>query len=353
MGADSSPAIIIEGAVRALTEHEIPVLLVGDQGTISSVLTQLDAEHLLESGQLSVHHAESTITMEDSPSVAIKSKADSSIRIGFELVKAGAASALVSPGNTGAVMAAGVFVSGTLPGIARPAIASFIPRPDGLPPLILLDSGANVDCRAHQLVQFALMGSCYAISVLNGASLSSGPKVALLSNGSEPGKGNDVTKSAAQMLKNQGGLNFVGFIEGRDLASDLADVVVCDGFVGNIVLKTMEGAARLVVNSIKGLSRTSLRGKVGAWLLRPLIKSLFSDQLDPSAYGGAPLLGLNEIAIICHGSSDQRAITNAVRVARRFVDNNLVESLSSSIAALDADSFSTRNSNLARPMGGF
>lgn len=193
---------------------------------------------------------------------------------------------MVSPGNTGAMMAAGLYVSGTLPGIARPAIASLIPKSGNGQPTVLLDSGANVDCNANQLVQFALMGNCYALSVLNCTS----PRIGILSNGSEKSKGNDITRSASLMLSEIKELNFIGYIEGRDLPRDVADVVVCDGFVGNVLLKAMEGSIELVFDSIKHYVEKSFRGKVGMWLAKPIFKALFKQKLDPSAYGGAPLL---------------------------------------------------------------
>jgi glycerol-3-phosphate acyltransferase PlsX len=231
-------------------------------------------------------------------------------------------------------MAAGLFVSGALPGVGRPAIASLIPRIGTSKPVVLLDSGANVDCHAHQLVQFALMGSFYARSVLP----CDEPRVALLSNGSEASKGNDITRAAAMILSELPGIRYVGYVEGRDIPRDVADVIVCDGFIGNIVLKTMEGAVDLVLDSIKQYVEASPRGKLGMWLAKPVIKSLFRSKLDPSFYGGAPLLGLNDIAIICHGSSDARAIMNAIRVAHKFDEEALIARVSQALGALEQGS---------------
>jgi glycerol-3-phosphate acyltransferase PlsX len=225
-------------------------------------------------------------------------------------------------------MAAGVFVGGTLPGIARPAIASLIPKAVGGTPTVLLDSGANTGCQAFQLVQFALMGHQYALAALG----VSNPRIALLSNGTEMSKGNDIIRSAAMMLE---GLNFIGYVEGRDVARDVVDVVVCDGFVGNIVLKAMEGSVRLVVDSIKSSMDSSLRAKVGLWLAKPVLRTVFKDKLDPSAYGGAPLLGLADIAIKCHGSSSSRAIKNGIKVARTFVEQSVLANLRTALSQLD------------------
>jgi glycerol-3-phosphate acyltransferase PlsX len=260
--------------------------------------------------------------MDDTPSLALRGKTDASIRVAFELVAAGKASAVVSPGNTGAIMAAGLFVVGSLMGVTRPAIASCIPRPTG-GPTILLDSGANAGCQAHQLVQFALMGHHYANTCLGRVN----PRIALLSNGTEPSKGNDLVRLTAGMLAEIKELNFTGFIEGRDIAEDVADVVVCDGFVGNIVLKAMEGTASLVFDSMKICAANDWRAKIGLFLARPALRRLFRERLDPSAYGGAPLLGLGCVAIKCHGSSSARAIANGVRVAKTFVDEDLLEKM--------------------------
>jgi glycerol-3-phosphate acyltransferase PlsX len=228
-------------------------------------------------------------------------------------------------------MAAGVFVSGTLPGIARPAIASLIPKGITGSPTVLLDAGANTGCQAFQLVQFALMGHHYAKSALGVQQ----PRIALLSNGTELAKGNDVIRSAAMMLSDVEGINFIGYVEGRDIARDVVDVVVCDGFVGNVVLKAMEGCVTLVTDSIKSVAEASLRAKIGLWLARPALRMVFKEKLDPSAYGGAPLLGLGQIAIKCHGSSSSRAVMNGLRVAQRFVDEGVLSSLHAALAQLD------------------
>lgn len=329
MGGDHGPKVVVEGAVMAARRDGIPSIIVGNQEEIEPLLK---GYALNDRSLISVHHASQFIQMDESPGLAIRGKPDSSIRVAFELVGEGKASAVVSPGNTGAIMAAGVFVGGTLPGIARPAIASLIPKGVGATPTVLLDSGANTGCQAFQLVQFALMGNQYAKSALGIES----PRIALLSNGTEVSKGNDIIRSAAMMLSEIEGLNFKGYIEGRDIAKDVVDVVVCDGFVGNIVLKAMEGSVGLVIDSVKASMENSWRAKIGLWLAKPVLRSVFKDKLDPSAYGGAPLLGLGQIAIKCHGSSKSRAIMNGIRVARKFVEEDVLQQLHTSLGHLDS-----------------
>jgi glycerol-3-phosphate acyltransferase PlsX len=333
MGGDHGPSVVVEGAVAAAREWGIRSILVGRNDELGAILSQLgaSAEQLI-----SVQHASEVISMDDSPSVAIRGKLDASVRVAFQLVKDGKACAVVSPGNTGAMMAAGIAVCGILPGVFRPAISSLIPRPGALKPLVLLDSGANVDCNAQQLVQFALMGKYYAITALGVGN----PRVALLSNGSEPSKGTDVIRAAGRTLSEMPELNFVGYVEGRDLPRDSADVVVCDGFVGNVVLKAMEGTVELVFDSLRAHVKGNLRGKVGMWLAKPLFKSLFREKLDPSAYGGAPLLGLSQVGIVCHGSANSRAIKNAVRAAHRFATEGLVPKIADALTELEGGAVS-------------
>ncbi len=328
MGGDLGPKVVVEGAVHAAQRAGIPSVLVGDEGQLAPLLATYPESKSLP---ISIKHASQVVGMDETPGLAIRKKPDSSIRAAFELVAEGKASAVVSAGNTGAIMAAGVFVGGTLPGIARPAIASLIPKAVGGTPTVLLDSGANTGCQAFQLVQFALMGHQYALAALGVPK----PRIALLSNGTEMSKGNDIIRSAAMMLSEIEGLNFIGFVEGRDVARDVVDVVVCDGFVGNIVLKAMEGSVRLVVDSIKASMESSLRAKIGLWLARPVLRSVFKDKLDPSAYGGAPLLGLADVAIKCHGSSSSRAIKNGIKVARTFVEQSVLQDLRAALSQLD------------------
>jgi glycerol-3-phosphate acyltransferase PlsX len=333
MGGDFGPSVVVEGAVRAFHELGISSTIVGVESEIHSCLRTLGVEAVASTAPgISIQNATEVITMEDSPSSAIRGKVDSSIRVAFELVRKGEGSAVVSPGNTGAVMAAGLYVSGTLPGIARPAIATLIPRVGDMQPTVLLDSGANTDCHAHQLVQFALMGTFYAKAI----NLYDNPRVALLSNGTEPSKGNDITRAAYAALSELSILNFIGYVEGRGLGKDIADVVVCDGFIGNVTLKTMEGAVELILDSLRFYTSQSLfRWKLGMMLAKPMFKLLFKEKLDPSSHGGAPLLGLRDVAVICHGSSNARAIMNAIRVAKKSVEGNLVEKIGAALTHLD------------------
>lgn len=328
MGGDLGPAVVVEGALRAERELGISSVLVGNESELRALLQRNGAG---EASRITVEAASEVVTMEDSPSRVIRGKANSSLRRAFDLVREGKASSVVSPGNTGAVMAAGLFAVGTLPGIARPAIATLIPKVGDNTPTVLLDSGANIDCHATQMVQFALMGSNYARVALGIES----PRVGLLSNGSELSKGTDTIRATAMLLQSYKEINFIGFIEGRDLPRDVVDVVVCDGFIGNVVLKTMEGSVELVLDSIRHYVEKSLRGKLGIWLAKPMFKSLFKEKLDPSSYGGAPLLGLGAVAIVCHGASNSKAIFNAVRVAQKFVQEKLIEKLEESLGALD------------------
>ena len=328
MGGDHGPKVVVEGAVEAARRFGVSSTLVGDKAALDALLSSYpDASSL----PITVHHASQVVGMDEAPGLAIRGKQDSSIRVAFELVSKRQASAVVSPGNTGAIMAAGVFVGGTLPGIARPAIASLIPKGMSGTPTVLLDAGANTGCQAFQLVQFAIMGHHYAVAALGCEK----PRVALLSNGTELAKGNDIIRSAAMMLSELEGINFIGYVEGRDIARDVVDVVVCDGFVGNIVLKAMEGSVGLVLDSMKAIAEKSFRAKVGLWIARPVLRSVFKEKLDPSAYGGAPLLGLGHIAIKCHGSSSARAVMNGIKVAQKFVDEGVLSRLHSALTQLD------------------
>lgn len=328
MGGDLGLGVAVEGAVQAVSELGIVVSLVGVQSEINEKLVQLG---FLNHPLIQVVHASEVISMDDSPFMAIRGKSDSSIRVAFNLVKDGKAAAVVSAGNSGAIMAAGLFVLGALPGIARPAIATLIPKTGAAKPTVVLDVGANVDCHAYQLIQFAIMGHYYAKSVLG----CDRPRVALLSNGTEECKGNDILRAAAHILSDTEVINFIGYIEGRDIPRDVADVVVCDGFLGNVVLKTMEGVVELVFGSLKCHVQSSWRGKLGMWLLKPSLKSLFHDKFDPSAYGGAPLLGMNGIGVVCHGRSGKRDWYNATRVAYKFACDGVVDRMQEALSTLD------------------
>jgi glycerol-3-phosphate acyltransferase PlsX len=301
MGSDLGPAEIIAGALRWSADEKQQVVLVGAPKLIEQEL----GRHDCSSQMIECVPAGEVIYMDESPVNAIRKKKDASIVVGIELLKNGKADALVSCGNTGAQMAAALFILGRIPGVERTPIA--IPFPNiagGLS--ILIDGGANVDCNAKQLAQFALLGYVYAKEVLQVPE----PKVALLNNGTEAKKGNNACVGAYQLINDQGLVNFIGNVEGRDLLKGTCDVIVCDGFIGNIVLKTLEGTA---------LMAAKLIAEDGKPVPRALAK------LDYRSIGGAPLLGLNGISIVCHGSSNSEAVYNGLQSAKFCVENNIVE----------------------------
>jgi glycerol-3-phosphate acyltransferase PlsX len=328
MGGDNAPAHEIAGAVMAARRWQIPIVLVGKSAPIETELARLDTQGL----DISIENANEIVGMHDSASDAVRKKKDSSIRIAFELVQKGAAEAVVSTGNSGATMAAGMFVLKRIPGIDRPAIAALVPNLKDK--TLILDVGGNVDCKPQHLVQFALMGSVYAAKMLGKAE----PRVGLLSNGEEDSKGNELTREAKRILK-ETSLNYVGYIEGRDIYNGRVDVVVCDGFVGNVVLKVSEGLAEAIGTMMRKEFSERFWSRIGYLLARPALKS-FRRKVDYAEYGGAPLLGIQGTAMICHGSSSPRAIMNAVKMAHdnvtRQVNSKLTERLGE-IRALQKD----------------
>jgi len=315
MGGDNAPAVEVAGAVDAARLWGTAVILVGDRERIEKELSKYRTDGLA----IRVHHASEVVGMHDSPSDAVRKKKDSSIRVAFELVKTGEAQAVVSAGNSGATMAAGMVVLKRIRGIDRPAIATIMPNLKGQ--TLVLDVGGNVDCKPSHLAQFALMGSVYARHVLGKES----PRVGLLSNGEEESKGNDLTREAHRLLK--GALfNYVGYIEGRDIFNGSADVVVCDGFVGNVVLKVAEGLADGIGNMLRREIAQRFTAKLGYLLARPAFRA-FKKKVDYAEYGGAPLLGIEGTAMICHGGSSSRAIMNAVHQAHETVAGKVNEKL--------------------------
>ena len=311
MGGDKAPAEIVAGAVQA-AEAGFPVILVGDPDRIG------------DAGGLEVIPASEVIEMHDDPAKAVRSKKDSSLLRAAEAVRDGRASAMVSAGNTGATMASALFRMGRIRGVARPAIATPIPVP-GSTPTILIDAGANAECSPAWLVQFAQMGSAFARQRFGIAE----PRVGLLSIGEEPGKGNPLTKEAHGLLAaGEGGpsVTFMGNVEGRDVMTDSVDVVVTDGFTGNVVLKTLEGAMRFAFNAVLAALGSSDETKAASEVLMPALLPL-AGELDPDTYGGAVLLGVDGVCIISHGSSSARAIVNAVRVGHQAAAAGLVNQL--------------------------
>ncbi|MER3456063.1 MAG: phosphate acyltransferase PlsX [candidate division GAL15 bacterium] len=309
MGGDHAPAEVVAAAERLGVE----ILLVGPDDVVREQLRR----HRAPAQGLRVVHASQHVGMEESPTAALRRKPDNSITKGLELVRSGQADAFFSAGNTGAVMAAALLTLGRISEVDRPAIAAVLPTLRGR--LVALDVGANVDCRPRHLLQFALMGSVYAERVLAIPS----PRVGLLSNGEEAGKGNELVVQTAELLRATD-LNFVGNVEGRQVFFGACDVLVCDGFVGNVVLKLGEGMAQGLFQIIREEVRRSLRAKLAVWLLRPRLRAL-RRRIDYAEYGGAPLLGVRGVVVIGHGASNAHAVYNALRVAQEAVRQRLPE----------------------------
>jgi glycerol-3-phosphate acyltransferase PlsX len=322
MGGDHGPAVVVEGTVAAVREFGVSAVLVGDRGAVDVEIRRLGAESL----GLEVRHASEVVGMAESPSLALRRKRDSSLRVAAELVRDGKAAAFISAGNTGAALAISMFVIGVLRGIDRPAIAAVLPSLRGF--TVLIDAGANVTPKPWHLFQFAIMGHVYARDILG----LERPRVGLLSVGEEEGKGNDLTRESYDLLK-ESRLNFIGNIEGRDIYNGNCDVIVTDGFTGNVALKISESLAEMVGAMIKEELTRDLRSKVGAKLAVPAF-ARFRKRVDYTEMGGAPLLGIDGAAIICHGASPVKAIKNAVRVAAEWAKAGLNEHIK---AALEAE----------------
>lgn len=312
MGSDRAPDPEIRGAILACRHFDVRVHLVGPEELVRSALERQLRWPDAPEPNINVVHASEWISMEDKAAQAVRAKRDSSMRVGLRMVREGTAAGFFTAGNTGAAMATAKMVLGMLAGVHRPALATIVPTVTGTPSL-LLDVGANVDCDPDNLVQFAVMGNMYARSVLHMAH----PKVGLLSIGEEDSKGNALIHDTLPMLRALHGLNFVGNVEGRDLFNGRSDVTVCDGFVGNVALKSIEGAAKLVSVLLREALKSTVTSQVGALLSRKAFND-FKKRLDYSEYGGAPLLGVRGVCIVGHGSSNERAIMNGIRVAAEF-----------------------------------
>ena len=313
MGGDRAPDEIVAGARLAAAELGRPVALVGRPQAIEAVEGG--------AGGLEVMAASEVIAMDEDPAQGVRRKKDSSLVRAAEAVRDGRASAMVSAGNTGATMASALLRMGRLPGVARPAIATPIPVP-GSTPTVLIDAGANAECSPPWLVQFAQMGSAFARERFGLTE----PRVGLLSIGEEPSKGNTLVKETHELLARTPAIRFVGNVEGRSILSDAVDVVVTDGFTGNVALKTLEGSLRFLVNAVLEAFSSSEEAKRAAEVLLPALAPV-ADELDPDSHGGAMLLGVDGVCIISHGSSSARAIVNAVRVAHDMVERGLVGAL--------------------------
>lgn len=318
IGGDHGPKVIVPAAIRALQDNsQIALILVGDQDILQDAVQQ----HLGSSGhsRLSIHHASQRVEMDELPSQALRGKRDSSMRVALNLVKDGTASACVSAGNTGALMATARFVLKTLPGIDRPAIISALPTMKGH--THMLDLGANVDSCADHLFQFAVMGSILTRAVDN----IENPSVGLLNIGAEEIKGNERIKEASRLLA-ASDINYVGFIEGDDIYKGTVDVVVCDGFDGNVALKTSEGLARMVSYYLKQEFNRNILTKLAGFISRPILKA-FRDRIDPARYNGASLVGLNGIVIKSHGGANIEAFTTAINEAVIEIKKNIPEQI--------------------------
>ena len=314
MGGDHFPKPEVEGALQAARTLNVRVILVGREEVIRK---ELDRHRDWRKLPIEIRHASEQISMKESAAKAMRAKKDSSIRVASRLVNDGAAQGVVSAGNTGAIMATAKMVQGMLRGVDRPALASAFPTLSGSS-AIMVDVGANVDCSPEMLAQFAVMGTAYSRVIFRIAK----PRVGLLSIGEEDHKGNSLTHEALPLLKNLSHVNFIGNVEGRDVYTGAADVIVCDGFVGNVALKVSEGLVEVLRQMLKQSLKATVARKVGAYLAQGAFND-FKKRVDYSEYGGAPLLGLNGICIICHGRSNAKAIRNAIRVAKDFAEGGI------------------------------
>ena len=326
MGSDRAPKPEIEGAIHAARHYGVHVVLVGREPLIRAELGRVPAAASLP---IQVIHASEVIAMEDKAVQAVRAKRDSSLRVGLRLVRERKAAGFVTAGNTGAAMATAKMVLGGLPGVDRPALAAVIPTAVGTV-AILLDVGANVDCKPQNLEQFAVMGEIYFRSMFG----TRRPRVGLLSIGQEESKGNDLTREAFPLLK-QLPLNFIGNVEGRDLYNGKVDVIVADGFVGNVAVKTSEGVANLVRATLKESLKATITRQVGYLLSRSAFAD-FKKRLDHTEYGGAPLLGVKGVCFITHGSSNANAIKNAIRVAAEFAELRINDKIEKELAQIPA-----------------
>ncbi len=315
MGGDFAPQSIVEGAYLAAKEHGVKVVLVGDEDQVSRELSRYPTSKL----PIFIHHTPHVVAMHDSPSMVLRRMKESSIKVAIDLEKAGEVNGVVSAGNSGAAMALAMFIFKKLEGVDRPAIATIHPALKGS--TILIDSGGNVDCKPSHLVQFALMGDAYAKYMLGEKE----PRVGLLSNGEEEGKGNELTREAHELLSGID-INYIGYVEGRALNSGEVDVIVCDGFVGNVALKISEGLWETIHNILKWEAQDNLRARIAYFFMRRAIRRL-EKRFDYSEYGGAPLIGVNGNCVICHGASNAKAIMNAILLASSLAKNKLNEHL--------------------------
>jgi glycerol-3-phosphate acyltransferase PlsX len=329
MGGDNAPGEIVLGAVQAAREYGIGVYLVGREEAIRAELARHDTSGL----DLPIIHTDEVIEMDEHPANAVRRKKNASMMLALQLVRDGKALGAVSAGNSGAMMAAALFTLKRIEGVDRPALGGVFPTKDGA--CLVIDIGANTDCKPEYLQQFALMGSSYMERIFGVSS----PRVALLANGEEETKGSQLVQDTHQLLKVNAatlGLNFIGNVEGRDIPAGSADVIVCDGFVGNVVLKLSEGLAETLIDLLRTQMTSTLPSKLAGAVLRPGLRKVFQ-RLDYAEYGGVPLLGVNGSAIISHGRSKAKAIKNALRVARQTAETNVAGAIADGLAKLQTE----------------
>jgi glycerol-3-phosphate acyltransferase PlsX len=329
MGGDKAPGETILGAIQAAREYHMGVYLVGREEVIKAELAKHDTTGL----DLPIIHTDEVIEMDDHPATAVRRKKNASMTLALQLVRDGKALGAVSAGNSGAMMAASLFTLKRLPGVDRPALGGIFPTRKN--PCLVIDMGANTDCKPEYLTQFALMGSIYMERIFNVSS----PRVGLLSNGEEETKGNQQVTETHQLLKQTAGtlgINFIGNVEGREIPAGAVDVVVCDGFLGNIILKFGEGLAETIIGLLREQMTSSVLNKLAAAILKPGLRKVFG-RLDYAEYGGIPLLGVNGSAIIAHGRSNAKAIKNALRVARQTAETNVATAIAEGLAKLSTN----------------
>ncbi len=319
MGGDNSPIEIVKGSVDAVLEYDINIIIVGNEEIIRAELWK----YTYPKEKIEILNSESVITNDDDPALAIRRKKDSSMVVGLKALSDGLGDGFVSAGNTGALLAGGLFIIKRIQGVDRAALATAYPTIKGLS--LLVDGGANVDCKPEYLNQFGIMGSIYMEHVMGIEK----PKVGLVNIGTEEGKGNALTKEAYDLLKNSK-INFIGNVEGRDLPTGIVDVIICDGFVGNIVLKLTEGMAISIFDHLKEIFLKNTGTKIGALLLKPGLKEL-KGKMDYREYGGAPLLGTKKPVVKAHGSSDAYAIKNAIKQLMNFIEKDVISIITNNI----------------------
>lgn len=318
MGGDRAPGVVVEGAVQAARDLGLEIVLIGQRGAVQAELDRYDTTGLT----LTLHHASQIIEMDEhNPAAAVRASKDSSMVLGMEMVKRREADAFFTAGHSGGALAAALFRLGRIRGIKRPALSTIFPSQTPQGTCFLLDIGANADCKPEYLLQFGIMGSIYAERVLSVAN----PRVAIVSNGEEEGKGNQLVQATVPLLK-ASSLNFVGNAEGKDIPWGVADVVVTDGFTGNVIIKLAEGVSKMLMDVLKEELTSRNMSKVGALLAKPAFDAV-RRRLDYREYGGAPLLGVDGAVIVGHGRSDALAIRNGIRVAAQTVENGVLEAI--------------------------